>query len=175
MSAKRLVSLMMNLRSPSDKISITKLNPNEHSISINGGNPRCSVVADNLLVKSNDGACNKYSMEVALNTKKLKTAIGLMEKGKSFEYMRNDDIGEIFVSFGGAGLIHPQEVTAKRYGEGDTVTVAVDFNKPHEERVEYSVNNEIVGVAPWLYDQAYFAISVDKAGIAELNVKFKEE
>merc|ERR1712136_437522 len=107
MSVRRLVSFVMNLRSPSDKITLTKLNPNEHSISINGGNPRCSVVADNPVVKNNDATCNKYSMEVALNTKKLKTAIGLMEKGKSFEYMRNDDIGEIFVSFGGAGLIHP--------------------------------------------------------------------
>ena len=77
-------------------------------------------------------------------------------------------------SFGGAGLIHPQEVSAKRYSEGDKVAVSIDFSKPQEERVEFSVNSETVGVAPWLPEQAHFAISVDKDGVAELNVKFYE-
>merc|ERR1719230_1050615 len=150
--------LSFDFRSPSDKISITKLGPNKHHISIHGGNPRCSVVVDVPVVKSNNNNNNnnRYSMVVAMPTKKLKTAFGFMEKGKSFKYMRNDPIGEAFTSFGGAGFIHPQEVTARRYGEGDTVGVTIDFNKVQEDRLEFAVNGDTVGVAPWLFDQAFF-------------------
>ena len=87
---------MMALRTLSDKISIAKVHANEQSISIKGGNPRCSVVSDSPIVKESNSE-SKFTMQVAMNVKKLKTALGLMEKGKSYEYMRNDDIGEEFV------------------------------------------------------------------------------
>ena len=96
-TALRMIPLIRKIRTPSDKISITELQPSEHSISINGGSPRCSVVADKHVAKDQGTSGSRFSMEVTMNTKKLKTAIGLMEKGESFEYMRNDDIGEAFV------------------------------------------------------------------------------
>ena len=52
------------------------------TISINGGNPRCSVVAGESVKQYG------YSMEVNMRKKKMKTAIGVMAEGKSFEYMR---------------------------------------------------------------------------------------
>ena len=64
-------------------------------------------------------------------------------------------------------------MTARRYGEGDTVGVTIDFNQVQEERLEFTVNGDIVGVAPWLFDQAYFAVSLDAEGTAELDVEFK--
>ena len=52
------------------------------TISINGENPRCS------LVTSEPFKQNRFSMEVNMHKKKLKTAIGVMAEGKSFKYMR---------------------------------------------------------------------------------------
>ena len=44
-------------------------------------------------------------------------------------FFRNP-IGEDFVSFGGAGFIHPAEITSEKgYGQGDIVKVQVDFRK----------------------------------------------
>merc|ERR1711977_435135 len=161
------------LRTPSDKISIIKLNEKELTISINGDNPRCNLPAEQC-IDSRDHSTGKYSMEVTMRTKKLKTALGLMEKGKSFTYMRNDPIGEGFVSFGGAGWIHPQEVrTTRGYSQGDVVKVTLDFSKPVHERVEFSVNNKLVGVAPWTYDTVCFGLSVDANGVADLGVTFQ--
>ena len=52
------------------------------NISINGGNPRCSLVAGESVKQGG------YSFEVNMQKKKMKTAIGVMAEGKSFEYMR---------------------------------------------------------------------------------------
>ena len=52
------------------------------NISINGGNPRCSVIAGESVKQYG------YSMEVNMRKKKMKTAIGVMAEGKSFEYLR---------------------------------------------------------------------------------------
>ena len=51
-------------------------------ILVKGGNPRCSLVAQEP-VKG-----NQYSMEVNMRKKKMKTAIGIMAEGNSFEYLR---------------------------------------------------------------------------------------
>ena len=51
-------------------------------ILVEGGNPRCSLVTQEP-VKG-----NQYSMEVNMRKKKMKTAIGIMAEGNSFEYLR---------------------------------------------------------------------------------------
>ena len=48
---------------------------------------------------------------------------------------------------GGAGFIYPLEKRAARgYANGDVVTVSIDFSK---NLVEFRVNGESVGGAPW--------------------------
>merc|ERR1711974_387937 len=102
------------------------------NILIKGGNPRCSLVAQEPVKGS------LYSMEVNMRKKKLKTALGIMAEGKSFEYLRTNPIGEDFVSFGGAGFMHPVEITTEKgYGQGDIVKVQVDFRKSEKERLEF--------------------------------------
>ena len=94
---------------------------------------------------------------------------------KKIKYFR-DPIGEDFVSFGGAGFIHPQEITCdKGYGQGDIVKVQIDFRKDPKERIEFFVNGNVVGVTGWNFEQAHFALSVDANGEAEFDVKFETE
>ena len=88
-------------------------------------------------------------------------------------YFRNP-IGEDFVSFGGAGFIHPQEITTEKgYAQGDIVKVQIDFRKDPKERLEFLVNGKIVGTTSWSHEQAYFALSVDANGEADFDVKFE--
>ena len=88
-------------------------------------------------------------------------------------FFRNP-IGEDFVSFGGAGFMHPQEITTEKgYGQGDKVKVQIDFRKPPKERIEFLVNEKVVGVTNWSHEQAYFALSVDANGEADFDVKFE--
>ena len=88
-------------------------------------------------------------------------------------FFRNP-IGEDFVSFGGAGFMHPQEITTEKgYGQGDKVKVQIDFRKPPKERIEFLVNEKVVGVTSWSHEQAYFALSVDANGEADFDVKFE--
>ena len=91
----------------------------------------------------------------------------------SIMFFRNP-IGEDFVSFGGAGFIHPKEVPSDQgYGQGDIVKVQVDFQKSPQERIEFLVNGKVVGVTGWSYEQAYFALSLDANGEAEFDIKFE--
>ena len=83
-------------------------------------------------------------------------------------------IGEDFVSFGGAGFIHPEEITSEKgYGQGDIVKVQVDFRKNAKERLEFLVNGKVVGVTSWSHEKAYFALSLDANGEADFDVKFE--
>ena len=87
-----------------------------------------------------------------------------------------DPIGEDFVSFGGAGFIHPEEIRSdKGYRQGDIVKVQIDFRKDPKERLSFFVNGDVVGVTGWNFEQAYFALSVDENGEAGFDVKFEME
>ena len=90
-----------------------------------------------------------------------------------FFFFRNP-IGEDFVSFGGAGFIHPAEITSEKgYGQGDIVKVQVDFRKNAKERLEFLVNGKVVGVTSWSHEKAHFALSLDANGEADFDVKFE--
>ena len=104
-----------------------------------------------------------------MRDKKVKTAIGFLNEGKTTEYMRDDPISEIHVSFGGAGWIHPKELAAKaKYTEGDRVRAEVDFD---EGKVKFYVNGEYVGEDEWKEATAYPAVSCN-GGPCELDVTF---
>jgi hypothetical protein len=68
---------------------------------------------------------------------------------------------ESFVSFGGAGFLHPMEASARMgYQQGDTVSCWVDFQA---EMVCFAVNGEFVGEEAWKHPEAFPAISIDRS------------
>jgi len=113
-----------------------------------------------------------HSFEVFMKDKKVKTAIGYLSEGNTTEYMRDDPIGEVHVSMGGAGWIHPKEIAAThKYKEGDRVKVQVDFDK---ESVRFYVNNEFAGQDEWQGgNKAYPAVSFD-GGPCELEISMDD-
>ena len=113
-----------------------------------------------------------HSFEVFMKYKKVKTAIGYLSEGNTTEYMRDDPIGEVHVSMGGAGWIHPKEIAAThKYKEGDRVKVQVDFDK---ESVRFYVNNEFAGQDEWQGgNKAYPAVSFD-GGPCELEISMDD-
>jgi hypothetical protein len=104
---------------------------------------------------------HQCSFTVNFLTKGARTAVGFMSKGISREYMQVEPIGEEFVSFGGAGFLHPMESRARvGYREGDRVSCAVDFQA---QKVRFCVNGALVGEAPWTSPEAFAAISIDRS------------
>ncbi len=66
---------------------------------------------------------------------------------------------------GGAGFIYPLEQRATRgYANGDAVTVSIDFGT---NLVEFKVNGELVGSAPWKSgkNEAYPVVSCERGPI----------
>ena len=114
----------------------------------------------------------KKSFEVFMKDKQVKTAVGFMSEGQTTEYMRDKPIGEVFVSMGGAGWIHPHETaTRKKYSQGDRVKVEVDFEL---SVVRFYVNSEYAGEAVWEPKQALPAVSCD-GGPCDLEVTFLDQ
>ena len=115
-------------------------------------------------------ACTGYSVHMRL--KEIKTAVGIMSQ-PSTAYMRTDPMpnGASFVSFGGAGWIHPKEIpTTKGYQAGHVVAVRIN---PSRDSLSFFVNDECVGNDVWHpQDNALPAISIDSGGVAELDVTF---
>ena len=98
---------------------------------------------------------SKASFSVQFVQKDAKTAIGLatfQPPQGQYTYLTPDSFsasppGEVYVTMGGAGFIYPQKCSATRgYKNGDKITVEVDFAKCE---VQFSVNNEAVGSAPF--------------------------
>jgi hypothetical protein len=87
--------------------------------------------------------------------------------------MRNKDVGETFVSFGGAGLIHPKEIrTTAGYSAGAHVRVELTADR---RQVLFYVDGTMVGSDAWdPRDDAVPAISIDSndSGDSELDVRF---
>eukprot|EP00914_Ancora_sagittata_P018258 GHVO01036107.1.p1 GENE.GHVO01036107.1~~GHVO01036107.1.p1 ORF type:complete len:154 (+),score=22.46 GHVO01036107.1:158-619(+) len=128
------------------------------------GAPRATVAVDKCF--SGPG---KHSFEVFMKDKRVKTAVGVLNQGKTTEYMRDDPIPETHVSFGGAGWIHPKEISAGgKYAEGDRVKVEVDFTS---QLIKFYVNGTFVGEDEWKEASAFPAVSCN-GGPCELEVNF---
>ncbi|ELU16379.1 hypothetical protein CAPTEDRAFT_213595 [Capitella teleta] len=148
------------------------------------GAPRQVDVACIIIVKTSDfratvavdqcfSAPGKHSFEVFMKDKKVKTAVGVLNEGKTTEYMRDDPIPENHVSFGGAGWIHPKEIAAGgKYTEGDRVKVEIDFTS---QKIKFYVNGKFVGEDDWKESSAYPAISCDGGPWKNILMKFEHK
>ncbi|CAH1773335.1 unnamed protein product [Owenia fusiformis] len=128
--------------------------------------PRGTVYCDNPFTTG-----TQY-FEVFMKNKARKTAVGFLSNNNTTEYMRDKPIGQKFLSMGGAGLIHPLEISAGKYTQGDMVKAEINFQ---EMLVKFYVNGNFCGDAPWEGGpQAYPAVSSD-GGPNTLEVTFSDD